>query len=144
MPEASSKQRVASSEKLDARGSGEWNAAADLFKCGQEFVDDARRPVRARIDPAGFAEELMAVDARHEELSDADLARDGDVRHDANAKAGLHHRLDDLHVLGFHDDVRLDVLAEKEAIDDASGSRARFEQHERLARQVLRADLLPL
>ena len=54
------------------------------------------------------------------------------IGNDADAKARRDHRLDDLDVLGFGDDARLDVGADEELVDHASRVGAALEQDERL------------
>src|SRR5713101_5588907 len=103
---------------------------ADFVKRLLHFVDHPWCTVGAWIHPAGFSYQFMAIDARAEELSGPDFALDRLIRDDPDSQSGLHHRLDDLDVLGVHHDRRLNVLGGEEMIDDASGRRSRFEQNE--------------
>ena len=61
--------------------------AADGVEGQQQLVDHARDPVRPRIDPAGFANQLVPFDPRAEELPGLHLARHRLVRDDADAEA---------------------------------------------------------
>ena len=65
----------------------EARLAADGLERRQQLVDHARHAVRARVDPSGFAHQLVPLDARAEELPGPHLARDRLIRHDADAEA---------------------------------------------------------
>src|SRR2546425_12745568 len=94
--------------------------AANALEGDQQLVDHPRHPVRARVDPPRLAHELVPIDPGAEELTRPHLARDRLIRDDTDAQPGFHHRLDDLDVLGVHDDGWLDVLGGEEAVDDLS------------------------
>jgi len=63
---------------------------------------------------------------------------------DADPESVADHRLDDLDVLGLHDDLRLDPLPREEFLDQPPRDRSGLEQHEVLLVEVGRRDRLLL
>ncbi len=102
----------------------------------------ARQPSHLRIQPACLTHQRCAGDSTAEQLMGGDVGRRRLPRDDADAEAAAHHRLDDLDVLRLHDDRRRDPLAREELIDDLARDRSGLEQHEWLALEIRRHDLL--
>ena len=88
--------------------------AANFVERCEQFVNHAGHAVGAGIDPSGLTDELVAVYPCTKKMPGPHLARNRLIRHDADAKSGLDHGLDDLDVLRIHHDRRLDLLGHEE------------------------------
>jgi hypothetical protein len=106
----------------------------------EQLFEHTRNPVRPRIHPTRVAHQVSAGDAGTKQLSAPDLARNGLIRNDRDADFASHERLENLDVFGLHHDARLDALLGEESVQHAPGVGDRFEEHERLLRQILRHD----
>src|SRR5713226_5176926 len=73
-------------------------AALDDIEGGQQLINHSGRSIRARVDPAGLAHELVPLDPRARQLPRPDFPRHGLIGHDSDANPGLDHGLDDLDV----------------------------------------------
>src|SRR6185503_13509253 len=81
-------------------------------------------------------------DAAAEQLLALHVCGRGLPRDDADAQAVADHRLDDLDVLGLHDDFGRDALSGKKALYSAARDRSRLEEHERLTIEIGWCDVL--
>ena len=103
------------------RGPFQWGERAVIGRLEGKVASFNFFQLGTRAGHPTYWGRLLADDARTEELPRPNLPRHGLIGHDGNPHPDPHQRLDDLHVLGLHDDWGGDSLAREELFNKVPG-----------------------